>query len=265
LSAAEDVNKVDPGSQRERDLAFIALRRAQAAMADGNARAARRDAQAARDELSRTTQDAARALESSRAEADAARAQAEAASEQARTEAQQRQAAEQDAATARLSAETIRGERDKAEQERNEAQRERDQALAAMRDVGNVSEKSDRTLILTIPGELMFRANQAALLPRAKEKLDDLAEALQQLGPDQTFVIEGHTDARGSASYNRRLSRLRAMAVRSYLIKRGVDPDMVQAVGRGEDDPVASNATAEGRANNRRVEIIVSPAAVSKR
>jgi outer membrane protein OmpA-like peptidoglycan-associated protein len=297
LRAAEEAHQNSPGSQRERELAYMAMRRAQAAIADGNAQAAQRDAELARDELRRSTEDAARAVE-------AARARADAASQQAQTEAQKRQAAEQAAASAQSSLEqvegelaeirrqiaaqgnrldeqttalkdreaalqaqvdTLRAERDQAERDRSEAERERDQALQAMREVGDVSEQEDKSLIVTIPGEVMFRTNRASLLPRAKQKLDQLAEALQHLGPDQTFMIEGHTDARGSDRYNQRLSRLRAMAVRSYLIEQGVDPDRIRAVGRGEDEPIASNANPEGRANNRRVEIVVTPSAVSSR
>ncbi len=250
LGAAEEANRIDPGSQRERDLAFIAKRRARAAIADRNARVAQRDAELAREELRRTTAEAGQALESARADADTARAQAAAAAQQAQAEAEARQAADAE----RVAAEAAKGE----------AERERDEALAAMRKLGDVSER-DQSLVLTIPGEVMFRSNQAALLPRAKEKLDELAEALQSLGTDQSFVIEGHTDSRGSAAHNRRLSRLRAMAVRSYLIEKGVDRGRIRALGRGEDDPVASNANAEGRANNRRVEIVVTPPSVSRR
>jgi outer membrane protein OmpA-like peptidoglycan-associated protein len=286
LNQAEEAHAADPGSQREKELAYMATRRAQTAIAEGNARAARRDEEAAKHDLAVTGAQAARAAERARAEAAAAKAQADAANQQAaaanqqaaaaneqiaaanqqaltatqqaQLEAQQRAKAEQDAATAAA-------ERDKAQRDLNAAQLERDKAVAEMRRLGDVAEKADKSLVLTLGSEVMFRSRQAALLPRAKEKLDTLAEALQSLGSDQQFIIEGHTDSRGSAAYNRRLSRLRALAVRSYLIKRGVDPDRIRAEGRGEDDPVASNSEAEGRANNRRVEIIVTPPTVSRR
>jgi outer membrane protein OmpA-like peptidoglycan-associated protein len=279
LNQAEEAHAADPGSQQEKELAYMAMRRAQSAIAEGNARAAHRDAEAAKHDLALTGAQAAQAAERARAEAEAAKAQANAANEQAaaanqqvaaanqqaltatqqaQLEAQQRTKAEQDAAIAAA-------ERDKAQRDLNAAQLERDKALVEMRRLGDVAEKADKSLVLTLGSEVMFRSRQAALLPRAKEKLDTLAEALQSLGSDQQFVIEGHTDSRGSASYNRRLSRLRALAVRSYLIKRGVDPDRIRAEGRGEDDPVASNSDAEGRANNRRVEIIVTPPTVSRR
>lgn len=297
LNEAEEAHRDAPGSQREKELAYMALRRSQAAIAEGNALAARRDAEAARNDLRTTSEQAARALDTARADAETAKAQADA-------EARQRQLAEQDAANVRMSLEqteaaladvrrqltaqgttiddqtrklkerestlqsqldAMRAERDKAKNDNTRAQAERDQALAAMRRLGDVAEQSDKSLVLTLGSEVMFRSRQAALLPRAKEKLDRLAEALQTLGSDQTFVIEGHTDSKGSAAANERLSKLRALAVRSYLIKRGVDPDRVRAEGRGEDEPVASNRDAEGRANNRRVEIVVTPPTVSRR
>jgi outer membrane protein OmpA-like peptidoglycan-associated protein len=279
LNQAEEAHANAPGSQQEKELAYMAMRRAQSAIAEGNARAAHRDAEAAKHDLALTGAQAAQAAERARAEAEAAKAQADAANQQAaaanqqvvaanqqalsatqqaQLEAQQRAKAEQDAAAAAA-------ERDKAQRELNAAQLERDKAVAEMRRLGDVAEKADKSLVLTLGSEVMFRSRQAALLPRAREKLDTLAEALQSLGSDQQFVIEGHTDSRGSASYNRRLSRLRALAVRSYLIKRGVDPDRIRAEGRGEADPVASNDDAEGRANNRRVEIIVTPPTVSRR
>jgi outer membrane protein OmpA-like peptidoglycan-associated protein len=296
LAEAEEENRVNPGSARERNFAYLALRRAHAAMADANARLAQREKAEAEELLRQKTAQTARALDSARAEADSARAQADAATLQAQTEAAQRQAAETDAAIARMSLEqaetelanvrnqlaaagtrlddqtrmlrdretnlqkqvdTLRADRDKVE-------KERDAALAKIKVLGEVKEE-DKTLVLTIPGEVMFRHGQARLLTRAREKLDALAEAMQSLGSDQEFVIEGHTDSRGSARSNLRLSRLRALAVRSYLIKRGVDESQIRAIGRGEDDPVASNDNAEGRANNRRVEIVVTPPAVSKR
>lgn len=317
LNAAEEEHAYDPGSVRERELAFLAMRRAQAAIADANARAAQRDAQLAREALRRNAEEAKRAAEAAQAQAqqaqaqaDQAKAQAEAATKQAQTETERRQAAEQQAATAQQQAttaqlsldqaereltavrsqlsaqgdkldeqtkqlrereaslqaqvETLRSQRDQAEKERADAQRERDRVAQELRKVGEVAEE-DRGLVLTLPSEVMFRHGQAALLPRAREKLDDLANALQDLGPDQKFVVEGHTDSTGSVAFNRRLSQRRANTVRAYLIEHGVDPDRIEAVGRGEAEPVASNANPEGRANNRRVEIVVTPPAVSRR
>jgi outer membrane protein OmpA-like peptidoglycan-associated protein len=71
-------------------------------------------------------------------------------------------------------------------------------------------------------------------------------------------MIEGHTDDRGSDTANQQLSQSRADAVRSFLVERGMPPDRVQAVGKGESAPLTGNDTSEGRATNRRVEVVVS-------
>ena len=77
--------------------------------------------------------------------------------------------------------------------------------------------------------------------------------------PDSTVDIFGHTDNVGSASHNQRLSADRAEGVLNILVDAGVDQGRLRAIGRGEDDPVASNLSAEGRARNRRVEIVIRP------
>ena len=73
----------------------------------------------------------------------------------------------------------------------------------------------------------------------------------------RNLIVEGHTDSRGSESYNQGLSQRRADAVRDYLVKRGYPADRIQSRGKGEGSPIANNASPEGRANNRRVEIII--------
>jgi outer membrane protein OmpA-like peptidoglycan-associated protein len=73
----------------------------------------------------------------------------------------------------------------------------------------------------------------------------------------QTITVEGHTDSRGADDMNQKLSEDRASSVRAYLVERGVKPERIKSVGRGESNPIASNDTPEGRANNRRVEIII--------
>jgi outer membrane protein OmpA-like peptidoglycan-associated protein len=145
-----------------------------------------------------------------------------------------------------------------ARQAREQAQRERDAALARVREIAKL-EENDRGLVIALSGTVMFRHDEAILLPEARTRLDRVADALKHMAPDQKIVIEGHADARGTDEYNLRLSEERANAVRTYLLQRGVAPDRVDAVGRGEAVPFAPNRTAEGRANNRRVEIVISP------
>ena len=76
---------------------------------------------------------------------------------------------------------------------------------------------------------------------------------------ERNLTVEGHTDSRGTSSSNQELSQQRADAVRTYIISRGYPSDLIHAHGIGQDRPVADNLSAEGRANNRRVEIIIDP------
>jgi outer membrane protein OmpA-like peptidoglycan-associated protein len=118
-----------------------------------------------------------------------------------------------------------------------------------------------RGLVITLSGAVLFRSNQATLLPGATARLDDVAVAL--IANKQPVGIEGYTDSRGSQSRNMDLSLHRAEAVRTYLISRGLPAEQVVAKGMGPDRPIADNSSAEGRANNRRVEIVISKAAPS--
>jgi len=114
----------------------------------------------------------------------------------------------------------------------------------------------ERGMVITLSGGVLFRSNDAQLLPAAQTKLDDVAAALLTNG--RPVSIEGYTDSKGSQSRNIDLSQRRAESVRSYLISRGLSADRVVAKGMGPDRPIADNTSAEGRANNRRVEIVVA-------
>ncbi len=110
--------------------------------------------------------------------------------------------------------------------------------------------------VITLPGTLLFQTGKSDLSPSARAKLDTVANALKQT-PDRHIVIEGYTDSTGSDAVNMPLSEARASEVRSYLISRGVPEGSIEARGFGPARPLASNKTAEGRATNRRVEIVV--------
>jgi outer membrane protein OmpA-like peptidoglycan-associated protein len=114
----------------------------------------------------------------------------------------------------------------------------------------------ERGRVITLSGGVLFRSNDSKLLPGAATKLDEVAVALIANG--QPVGIEGYTDSRGSQTRNLDLSQRRADSVRSYLIGRGFPSDQAVAIGMGADRPIADNASAEGRANNRRVEIVVT-------
>jgi outer membrane protein OmpA-like peptidoglycan-associated protein len=99
-----------------------------------------------------------------------------------------------------------------------------------------------------------FATNSSQLTDTAQRILDDVAQTLQA-NPDIRVEVGGHTDITGSRALNTRLSQARAESVMAYLASKGVDPSRMTARGYGPDDPVADNATREGRAQNRRVEL----------
>ncbi len=105
--------------------------------------------------------------------------------------------------------------------------------------------------------KVFFAYNKAIIRPRSFQLLRDVATVLKDR-PTMTVRIEGHTDSRGSARYNKRLSRRRAAAVRRFLIREGIAPSRMVSVGYGEDKPIASNRTREGREKNRRVEFFIT-------
>ena len=119
-------------------------------------------------------------------------------------------------------------------------------------------QNTGRELIVTMPDGILFDIDSAAIRASLQSDIRALARNLQQY-PDTNVNVLGHTDNTGSAAYNEDLSARRAQAVAGVLLEEGVAPWRVRALGRGEDDPVASNLTAEGRQLNRRVEVIITP------
>jgi outer membrane protein OmpA-like peptidoglycan-associated protein len=115
--------------------------------------------------------------------------------------------------------------------------------------------ETDRGLVLTL-GSVLFESGKANLRSGAQRTVERVAEFLNEY-PDRSILVEGFTDSEGSESYNRDLSKRRAQAVRDLLVRHGVDGSRVETEGYGEQFPVANNATAEGRQQNRRVEIVV--------
>ncbi|MDN5923494.1 MAG: OmpA family protein [Xanthomonadales bacterium] len=105
-------------------------------------------------------------------------------------------------------------------------------------------------------GDTTFASGQSTLRPEARSHLGKLVQFVQSK-PNEHVRIEGYTDASGDAASNMALSTQRAGAVRDALVAAGVDPKRISVVGRGEADPVASNADADGRARNRRVVVIL--------
>ncbi|MGC9457232.1 MAG: OmpA family protein [Halothiobacillaceae bacterium] len=114
------------------------------------------------------------------------------------------------------------------------------------------------TIRLQAPENITFDVNRTDIKPPFRPVLDQLANSLIQY-PGTVVRIEGHTDSTGSAAYNQTLSENRAESVRGYLIRQGVDGQRLHAIGFGMTQPIADNATAAGRALNRRVEILIVP------
>ena len=207
--------------------------------------ASRRDAELARLEADKLRlQNLARAEETLRAQETAASAIA--LSEQSSAEAEQ----------ARRVAQAQREEASLARQEADLATAAADNLRVQLQ---TMSARPDaRGQVMTLAGDA-FASGQATLLPEARANLQRVIEFVQRF-PGKPVLIEGHTDGQGSANANQLLSQRRADAVRTALVEDGVEVARLSVSGVGEDHPIADNATPEGRARNRRVEIIVQGA-----
>src|SRR5690606_20166035 len=130
-------------------------------------------------------------------------------------------------------------------------------ALSSLKEIGDIKEEK-RGVVITLSGSVLFASGKHELLPIAKDRLDEVAKALADQGYKK-IVVEGHTDSVGAESVNEALSLKRANSVREHLVSKGIEGAKITAVGLGESRPVAPNDTPEGRANNRRVELVVTP------
>ena len=174
-----------------------------------------------------------------------------------------------DRTKAELNKERQAGEKTKAELEnekkalsaekvaRVEAERKAAAAMASLAQIASVKDEA-RGMVITLSGSVLFATGKYELLPIAKDKLDDVAKALVDQGY-KAITVEGHTDSKGKPADNDTLSLKRAESVRTYLVTRGISSDKIKATGLGSSRGIADNATPDGRANNRRVEIVVEP------
>lgn len=221
LDQAEAAYQNDPDSQAARDSAYVALRRAERAEIEASTLAWNK-----RKEQAQSAQTQAQAKGLAKAE-----------NELATTKQQLQQ--------------------EKTAREAAEARSKETLAKLAAANAAAVKEEP-RGTVITLAGGVLFASNKSELLPGAQNSLTQIAEALRD-DESKKILIEGHTDSRGSAATNQALSKARADAVASFFTSRGVASDRITTAGLGPSRPVADNNTAEGRANNRRVEIVIQP------
>jgi outer membrane protein OmpA-like peptidoglycan-associated protein len=242
--AAEDRLAAQEAAAREREQARL----------DVEARLAAERAAAEEDAAARTQAERDKAtaeLEKTRAELEATRQAAEEArraaeSERQRLEEERKVQADRNAEIARL------------QEEHAKTQEELRKTLSQL---ASVREEA-RGLIVTLPGNIYFDVNKSDVKPAMRARLTEIARALATV-PGQRVLVEGHTDSDGTSQYNLQLSRLRAQSVRSALVEGGVSPDRIEAQGYGETRPVATNATGAGKAQNRRVELVLEGGAAT--
>jgi len=196
------------------------------------------------------------AAERDKAAAEAARLAAEAQAQQSRAMAAQLERDKAAAETARLAAEAqAQQARAAAEQAKREQAALRDQLRQQLNQVLETRETA-RGLVVSL-SDVLFDTGSAVLKPGTREKLARVAGILL-LHPELRLQVEGHTDSVGGADLNQRLSENRAESVRSYLVQQGIGSNAVATKGFGDSQPVASNDTAAGRQQNRRVELVVA-------
>lgn len=221
LDAAEKAQNDDPGSGAARDVAYVALRKAQ--LAEANARTV----------VTQTQEQAAiAALQETRAKALAST------KERLGDDAKMPMSEQQARARAEVRAK---------------------QAMESLGAIASVKQGPRGATVITLPGGVLFETGKAELLPTARERLNQVARALKQSDGRKVDVI-GYTDNVGSDDKNRDLSRRRAETVKAYLVTQQVPADLLTAKGQGKENPIANNANPEGRAMNRRVELVVEGA-----
>jgi outer membrane protein OmpA-like peptidoglycan-associated protein len=219
LNMAEREFSNSGGDQTTRDLAYVADRRSVSAAAKASTAMALQQKQVALADLEQTRRmhAARQAVELERSRTQVTQAQQEAESER-----QARVASEQ-------------------------------ALLSKIKDLK--AEVSARGLIVTISGSVLFATGKSVLLPSAQQRLAAVADAFKD--DKRQIMIVGHTDSTGKPETNQLLSQQRAEAVKKFLVEHGMTDNQIRTMGMGESQPITSNATPDGRANNRRVEIVL--------
>jgi outer membrane protein OmpA-like peptidoglycan-associated protein len=218
LQTAEKRFHESGDSDETRDLSYVALRRAQ--IADARAQAVRSMQQ----------------VELTSAEIEKAREQQ---LEHAQAEMQHQE-------------EQIEQERAR----REEAEKRAQQMSQELERIATVK-YGPRGTVITMPGKVLFASGKTALLAGSQSLLDRIVDSLMKAEPDTVILVQGYTDASGSDTKNQEMTEKRAGAVRDYLVSKGVNADRIRAQGMGSSGPIGDNATTDGRALNRRVEIVL--------
>jgi outer membrane protein OmpA-like peptidoglycan-associated protein len=264
VETAEEARLMAVKKKAEDEAAGEAAAREAKARADADAEAKRRnDAEIARAQA----EEARAAAEQAKAEAEKMKQEALAAAEEAQAA---KAAAEKAQAEAVAQQQVLAAEADKAkasaaqsenlrQQAENEKQELRGRLLQQLNSV-LATRDSARGLIANM-SDVLFRSGSVELLPAARERLAKVSGIVMAY-PSLHVSIEGHTDSVGSDEYNQDLSERRAQSVRDYFVRGGIPEGAVDARGFGKAEPVASNETAEGRQQNRRVELVLSGDAI---
>lgn len=240
LDKAEGSFKQTADAPETKDLAYVAQRKAQYAEAQADMTTALQQFQQADKDMRALT---GKALESAQANLNKTKEELE--------------KERQNLAREKENVQKAREETERERQLRLEAEKRMKQAIEDLAKIAAIKEEQ-RGMVITLTGNVLYASGKWDLLPGAQVKLNEVAEALKA-NKDRDITVEGHTDNQGTAQSNLELGQHRAESVRDYLVSRGVESQRIKAVGIGQARPVTDNTTAEGRANNRRVEIIVSP------
>jgi outer membrane protein OmpA-like peptidoglycan-associated protein len=268
---AEEARVMAVKQKAEEDAQAAAAAREAKARADTAAEAQRRaDAEAARQQAEQARMQA----EKDRAQAEQAQAEAERMKQEALAAAQeaarQKEEAEKAKAEAVAQQQALAAEADKAkaaaaqsESLRQQAEQEKAQLRARLLEQLNTilaTRDSARGLIANM-SDVLFHSGSYELMPAARERLAKVSGIILAY-PSLHVAIEGHTDSVGSDEYNQSLSERRADSVRDYFVQQGIPSASIEARGFGKTSPIASNDTAEGRQQNRRVELVLSGDAI---
>jgi outer membrane protein OmpA-like peptidoglycan-associated protein len=260
LDRAEAAHEDSAGSFQEKSLAYIAQRTAELAVAQGAMSKAQKDAAAAEQQYKEvqdklriraeaTANKTKQALQQNQQQLDKVREQLSSQGDKLSQQAQELKKKESEliARQKELEGEKVA---------RADAEKKAAAAMASLAEIARVKEEQ-RGMVITLDGSVLFASGKSALLPIAEQRLSQVAEVIQQQNDSKQVMVEGHTDSVGTDDANQRLSQDRADAVRVFLISKGVPTSRIRSVGKGESVPVGDNKTPDGRAMNRRVEIII--------